>query len=82
MQKGEQQGLERGLQLGLQQGEQLGEATLILLQLTRRFGILPQLITHQIRQLDTVQLENLGEALLDFDSMADIEKWLGDMKHG
>jgi hypothetical protein len=74
--KGEQQGLERGLQLGLQQGEQLGEATLVLRQLTRRFGSLSNTTVEQIRQLGTIQLESLGEALLDFESLAEAEEWL------
>ena len=74
--KGEQQGLERGLQLGLQQGEQLGEATLVLRQLTRRFGRLSNTTVERIRQLGTIQLESLGEALLDFESLAEAEAWL------
>ncbi|MFM8295005.1 MAG: Rpn family recombination-promoting nuclease/putative transposase [Microcystaceae cyanobacterium] len=80
MQKGERQGLERGLKLGLQQGlqqgEQLGEATLILRLLTRRFGTLSKGMTEQIRQLGTIQLESLGEALLDFTSLSQVEDWL------
>jgi predicted transposase YdaD len=82
--KGEQQGLERGLQLGLQQGlqqgEQLGEATLVLRQLTRRFGTLPKVMTEQIRRLGTIQLEGLGEALLDFESLAEAEAWLDESR--
>ena len=75
-QKGLQEGLERGLQLGLQQGEQLGEAALVLRQLTRRFGPLSNTTIERIRQLATIQLESLGEALLDFDSLAEAEAWL------
>lgn len=83
MQKGEQQGLERGLQLGLQQGlqqgERLGEAALVLRQLTRRFGTLPNNLDKQIRQLGTIQLENLGEALLDFQKLSEVEEWLVEL---
>ncbi len=77
MQKGEQQGLQRGLQLGLQQGEQRGEAMLVLRLLTRWFGTLPTMMTQQISQLGTIQLESLGEALLDFRQLSEVEQWLG-----
>jgi predicted transposase/invertase (TIGR01784 family) len=80
LQEGQELGLNKGLQLGLQQGlqwgEQLGEATLVLRQLTRRFGTLPQVMAQQIRQLGTIQLENLGEALLDFSQLSQVEDWL------
>jgi predicted transposase/invertase (TIGR01784 family) len=90
MRKGEQQGLERGLKLGLQQGpqqglqrgEQQGESTLILRILTRRFGVLPNGLVERVRQLGTIQLESLGEALLDFGQLSEVENWLGEIGHG
>lgn len=86
MRKGEQQGLERGLKLGLQQGlqrgEQQGESTLILRILTRRFGVLPNGLVERVRQLGTIQLESLGEALLDFEQLSEVEDWLGEIGHG
>ena len=55
------------------------EATnLILRLLNRRIGgVLPQL-SAKIQSLDLEQLENLGEALLDFESAEDLEQWLED----
>jgi predicted transposase YdaD len=50
--------------------------TLILRQLNRRVGELPQQMREQIEALSLEQLENLGEALLDFTSMADLHSWL------
>ncbi|GBF54399.1 hypothetical protein N0824_02266 [Microcystis sp. 0824] len=61
---------------GLQEGRQEGEANLVLRQLNRRVGdISPELLPN-IRSLDLEQLENLGEALLDFQSLQDLEEWL------
>jgi predicted transposase YdaD len=44
--------------------------------LTRRVGELPQEMRQQIESLSREQLENLGEALLDFQKMADLQAWL------
>ncbi|PAX54141.1 Rpn family recombination-promoting nuclease/putative transposase [Brunnivagina elsteri] len=58
-----------------------GERSLILRQLTRRVGELPQEVRQQVESLGLEQLENLGEALLDFTSMDDLQtclKGIGD----
>ena len=60
----------------LQEGEQQGECKLILRQLTRRVGELSSEVRSQIETLSLEKLENLGEALLDFNSMGDLQTWL------
>jgi predicted transposase/invertase (TIGR01784 family) len=50
--------------------------SLILRQLNRRVGELPEDVRSQVESLPLEQLENLGEALLDFTSMADLDAWL------
>ena len=60
----------------LQEGAQQGEATLVLRQLSRRFGALSNSIIEKIGRLGTEELETLGEALLDFESLADLDAWL------
>ena len=65
-------------QEALQQGQQQGEATLVLRLLTRRVGQLTPEMRSQIQQLRVAQLEELGEALLDFSSMQDLTDWLQD----
>ena len=60
----------------IQRGEQQGEATLILRLLTRKFGETSTDIQQKIQTLSTTQLENLGEALLDFSSQNDLTTWL------
>jgi predicted transposase YdaD len=68
----EQKTEQRGLEKGLQQGEQ----SLILRQLTRRVGEVAPAMLQQIQELTLVQLESLGEALLDFTSADDLATWM------
>ncbi|MHC5756793.1 DUF4351 domain-containing protein [Nostoc sp.] len=49
---------------------------LISRQLKRRFGDIDESLVEQIRNLSAEQLENLGEALLDFSEIADLVVWL------
>lgn len=74
---GLQQGMQQGLQQGLQQGMQQGESNMVLRQLNRRLGQVSASIEEQIRQLSVEQLEDLGEALLNFESQEDLLNWLG-----
>jgi predicted transposase YdaD len=55
---------------------QEGEQSLILRQLTRRFGELAPTLISQIQSLSISQLESLGEALLDFSQSDDLVNWL------
>lgn len=50
--------------------------SLVLRQLTRRLGTIPSTTETQIRSLSLTQVEDLGEALLDFTGLADLEIWL------
>ncbi|MBD2596259.1 Rpn family recombination-promoting nuclease/putative transposase [Nostoc spongiaeforme FACHB-130] len=61
---------------GEQRGRTAGERSLVLRQLTRRVGELSQDVREQVETLSLEQLENLGVALLDFTSMADLLSWL------
>jgi predicted transposase YdaD len=49
---------------------------LILRQLQRRCGELPPVVREQVVRLDLPRLEALGEALLEFRGLADVEQWL------
>jgi hypothetical protein len=48
----------------------------VLRLLTRRCGVLSEGQQTQVRALSREQLEALGEALLDFGGMGDLERWL------
>ncbi|MDB9370365.1 DUF4351 domain-containing protein, partial [Nodularia spumigena CS-586/05] len=71
-----QLGAKEGRQEGKAEGKQEGEAQLIIRLLNRRCGVLSPNQEAQIRSLDLNQLESLGEALLDFTTIADLEAWL------
>lgn len=58
------------------------ERSLILRQLARRVGELPEHVRSQIDTLPIAQLEALGEALLDFSNLADVEAWLEQSGQG
>ncbi|TRT84207.1 MAG: Rpn family recombination-promoting nuclease/putative transposase [Microcystis aeruginosa Ma_AC_P_19900807_S299] len=61
---------------GRQEGRQEGEANLVLRLLNRRIGGISSELSAKIPSLSLEQLENLGEALLDFQSRQDLEQWL------
>jgi hypothetical protein len=71
----EQQTEQRGIQAGIQEGLE-HEKSLILRQLTRRIGPIAPSQETKIRNLSLPQLEELGEALLDFSQASDLEDWL------
>jgi len=68
--------IEAAKQEGETIGEAKGEARMIMRLLNRRFGSVPEQFIAQIQQLTVQQLEDLGEALLDFTSLVDLENWL------
>ena len=59
-----------------QKGRQQGESAVILRILTKRFGSLPERVREEVSVLATERLEELGEALLDFKSLGDLDDWL------
>ena len=73
---GKQRGRQQGLEQGLEQGRQQGEADLVLRQLARRLGPLSSSQEKTIRKLPVNKIEALGEALLDFTSSLDLNRWL------
>jgi predicted transposase YdaD len=53
-----------------------GEQRLVLKLLTRKLGNINLEIQSRVNSLTIDRLESLGEDLLDFTSMADLEAWL------
>jgi hypothetical protein len=70
-----QQGMERGIEQGIQR-----ERSLILRLLTRKVGELPEGLRSQLNGLSIAQVEALGEALLDFVSLSDLQVWLTEQE--
>jgi len=76
MEAGIERGIERGIEQGIERGIEQGERSLITRQLNRRFGSLPQVTQAQVEALSLERLELLGEALLDFTNLVELENWL------
>jgi predicted transposase/invertase (TIGR01784 family) len=66
-----------GEQIGEKRGRLEGERGLVLRLLTRRLQQqLPEMVVTQVQQLSLEQVEALGEALFEFQSLTDLEAWL------
>ena len=63
------------MEQGIEQGKKQEAVALILRQLNRRVGMLTPQQQERIQNLSTTELEDLGEALLDFTSARDLEVW-------
>lgn len=62
----------------IQEEAEQREKALVLRLLTKRIGELSPIVRSQVEALSLEQLENLGEALLDFNSMRDLQTWLAN----
>jgi Domain of unknown function (DUF4351) len=56
--------------------QQEAAISLITRLLLRKVGTVPPALLVQIQSLPLNQMEDLGEALLDFNGLADLEAWL------
>lgn len=66
------------LQEGREEGRQ-SELRLVMRQLTRRIGAINSQLQTKIENLSLTQLEDLGEALLDFATEEDLVNWLNSL---
>jgi Domain of unknown function (DUF4351) len=73
--KWRQETLDEGEQRGLEQGLE-HERSFILRLLFRKVGTITPETEVQVRMLSLIQLEELGEALLDFAQSSDLSDWL------
>ncbi|MEH2143859.1 DUF4351 domain-containing protein [Nostoc sp.] len=74
--EGKLEGRLEGKLEGKLEGRLEGKQDLILRLLNRRIAKIDASLIERIQGLSIEQLENLGEALLDFSSVADLETWL------
>ena len=74
--EGLQAGIQEGKKEGIQTGIQVGKEELIVRQLNRRFGSVSAQVTERLNRLSSEQLNDIGEALVDFKTYADLEAWL------
>ncbi|MFY7820520.1 MAG: DUF4351 domain-containing protein, partial [Planktothrix agardhii] len=73
-------GIEDGRILGIKQGIIEGKLSLILRQISRLLGEISSETKASIRQLNSDQLENLAEAVLDFKTVEDLLVWLSKVR--
>ncbi|MBN3876795.1 MULTISPECIES: DUF2887 domain-containing protein [unclassified Nostoc] len=66
----------RAIREAKEEGREEEARSLILRQLNRLVGAIPDALLSQIQGLSVEQLEALGDALLDFSTLADLEGWL------
>nr|WP_019503851.1 DUF4351 domain-containing protein [Pleurocapsa sp. PCC 7319] len=60
-------------------GIQQGQASMVIRQLKHKFGEIDSDIEAQIQKLSSPQLEDLSEALLDFEQLEDLTAWFGHL---
>jgi predicted transposase YdaD len=65
-----------GEQSGRSEGRQQEALSLVIKLLTRKFGNFSSMLISQINYRSVEEIESLGEALLDFQSITDLETWL------
>ncbi|MEG4960796.1 MULTISPECIES: Rpn family recombination-promoting nuclease/putative transposase [unclassified Microcoleus] len=73
---GTEKGRKEGREEGREEGIKTGQIALIIRLLERRVGAVTPEVQTQIGELSIDQLENLGEALLNFNDISDLTAWL------
>ena len=67
--------LQEGRQEGRQESRKQGLVNIVLRLLTHKFSTLPPNIHTKVTRLKIARLENLAEAILDFETFVDLEIW-------
>jgi predicted transposase/invertase (TIGR01784 family) len=75
-QEAKEDGIQTGRQEGLEEGSQEEAVRLVQRLLRRRLGEVPDEVLAQVQGLALPQLEDLGEALLDLTTLAELTTWL------
>jgi len=70
-----QEGRQEGRQESRQEGRKQGLVNIVLRLLTHKFSTLPPNIHTKVTRLKIARLENLAEAILDFETFVDLEIW-------
>jgi len=75
IERGIERGREQGLEQGMERGMLHGQQHLLLRLMARRIGEAPPSIVEHLQTLTHNQLDELGEALFDLNSYAEVEAW-------
>lgn len=68
--------MEEGIEKGRAEGRQQATLEVVLRQLSRGLGSLPEAAAERVRSLPLPELEALAEALLGFRRPEDLDRWL------
>ncbi len=77
-----EEGKKEGREEGKKEGREEGQRSLILRQLTRCVGTLPDNFTDRIQLLPIAEIGILAETLLDFNNLDDLRDWLDRNEDG
>jgi len=72
--------IEQGKGIGLEEGRER-EISILTRQLKRKIGSLSSHVERRVAMLSFDELELLGEALFDFNTDADLDRWLQKIDH-
>ena len=67
---------QQGKEEGMEAGKHAGKEELVVRQINRHVGLIPQDTIELIDQLSSEQLNELGDALFGFESISDLDAWL------
>ncbi|MEO6727038.1 MAG: DUF4351 domain-containing protein [Blastocatellia bacterium] len=80
IERGLEKGFEQGIEQGREQGRKLAREEFLSgfvdRLLVKRFGELSRRLQSQVHRLPAPQLEELCEAMFDFNHMKDLRQWL------
>ena len=76
--EGLEQGLEQGLERGLERGLEAGKRNLVNLLLENTVGEIPEELAGAVERLSSRELDSLAVAVIRFESVADLKRWLAD----
>ncbi|NEQ11864.1 MAG: Rpn family recombination-promoting nuclease/putative transposase, partial [Moorea sp. SIO4E2] len=71
--------IQKGVEKGLQRGKQEEAVLIVMRLLTLKLGLIDPVLQQQIEGLSITRLEELSEALLNFETATDLAVWL---EHG
>lgn len=70
------------MRTGIEQGRREGEVSIVMRLLKRKVGELDPVVEAKVRGLEVAALEELSEALLDFEDVEDLTVWLRNLEEG
>ena len=71
---------EVGKEEGKEEGRLQGSIALVMRQLKKRFGEIPEVLSGKVENLFLEDLESLTEDIFDFNNLEDLSGWLEERK--